>query len=264
MSAHAHGLPLSVLHYRQVVGSHFRHDQRRAVFKPRYHDPHHTEKEMCCMAGVFVFWSVTALISPSFFAASPLFDVFSHHHRTLSPVVPLHDRGIVSAHPAAASYCSKRNAHAVVPPVGARLHLSSASACPVLLFCLASGKHGHHHGNHVHLLLFSARPYRLFCRRILLSAGGSSAAGRRSYSASVSRGFFSLYSHRSFTPRRRGAPVEFFITIIQSMSCSPVFPSSSLPSKAPEFSAHRRTGIRHSPQAVQVQLRCLPCSSDGH
>ena len=127
------------------------------------HDPAtDTAKRMCCASARrirFLVGAATPLISLHFSPQPALLTVvFAIHHRTLSPVVPLHDRGIVSAHPAAASYCSKRNA---ARGTSSCLALVFTFLLPQLgalsLLCLSSPRvqHGHHHGNHVHLLLFS-------------------------------------------------------------------------------------------------------------
>ena len=186
------------------------------------------KKNVLRMAGVFVFWSGCYALISLIFRRSPLFDVFSqfitgHYHLWflymivgLYLLIPLL-RPIVQNETLTRYFLLLALVFTFLLP---QLALFCSFVSPRVSTVITTV---------IMYTYCSALPFILSADTI--SAGGSSAAGRRSYStASVSRGFFSLYSHRSFTPRRRVRPVEFFITIIQSMSCSPVFPSSSLPS----------------------------------
>ena len=107
------------------------------------------KKNVLRMAGVFVFWSGCYALISLIFRRSPLFDVFSqfitgHYHLWfLYMIVGL---------------------YLLIPLLRPIVQNETLMRYFLLLA-------------HVHLLLFSARPYRLFCRRILSQPEGVQPQG---------------------------------------------------------------------------------------
>ena len=95
----------SLLHCGQMVGPHLCDDQRRAVSRAGGQHLCHPQKE--CRAhrrGLSLLVRLLRARRPNLSPCTAFGRAFAAHHRALSPLVSLHDRGAVSAHPAAAAH----------------------------------------------------------------------------------------------------------------------------------------------------------------